>query len=84
VRRSEQIHEEIPWLEVTHTRGVDDAAENLLRLGAAWRPIAARDLPIHDGRPQRLLSAPIRSVHREIKQKPKSAGSSVVRCEASR
>ena len=38
-------------------------------VGAAGRAVAATDLPVDDGRPQGVLGAPIRRIHRGIEEK---------------
>jgi len=50
---------------------VDDARKYLPRVGAATRAIAARDLAVDHGGPERLLSAPIGRIDARIKQETK-------------
>ncbi len=56
-------------MQFTQAGRLDHTGQNLLRIGAARGSIAAGDLAIDDGGPQRLFGAPIRGVQREIEEK---------------
>ena len=50
--------------------GPDDGGQDLLARGAVCRAVPATDFSGHDGRPKRLLGAPIRRVdRRRVKEK---------------
>lgn len=61
MRRTQQIDDDVARVEVTGARGSDDAAQTVLRLGAALRAIAARDLTIHDDWAQRLAKQALKA-----------------------
>src|SRR5215471_18007710 len=68
-RRSQEFNDYIARIKVAHTGGLNDAAQDLLRFGTAWRAIATGYFSIHDRRPKRLLGAPVRGIERGVKQK---------------
>ena len=45
-RGSQELDEDVARIQVAQARGLDDTAQDLLSLGAAWRAIATGHLPI--------------------------------------
>src|SRR5262249_8982333 len=72
--RSQELDEYITGIQVAQACGLNDAAQDLLRRGAARRAIPASDFAIDDRGRQRLLSAPVGGVKRRIEQKAEYGG----------
>jgi hypothetical protein len=70
----QQVHEHGAWITHTESGRLDDAGEDLLRVRATTRAIAARDLTIHDGGPERLLGAPVGCVDYPVEEKAEDGG----------
>jgi hypothetical protein len=58
-RLSEEVAENLERVESALSTGAEQRRQHLLGLCAEPRAIAARDFPIHDGRTNRLLGAPV-------------------------
>jgi len=67
--RSQEFDEDIARVQMAQACGLDDTAQHLLGVGAAWRAVPTRDLPIDDCRTKRLLGAPIGRVQGAVEEK---------------